>query len=441
MIFNVLLIEDEDSLRIPLKKLLELKQYQVFEAQDYKAATKKIRANHYDIYLLDIKLPDKNGISLLKEYNLQMRDKTIIITAHATIQSSVEAVKNGAFYYLEKPLDEELLFIQMSRITEMAKLKKSNIRLKQELIPEYSAGKIIYKSKQMKEIILRTTKLSQTDDSILIQGETGVGKEIIANFLYRNSRRKDNVFLPLNCANIPEQLFESELFGFKKGAFTGANDHYNGRFIQANKGTLFLDEIGEMPLNLQSKLLRILDDKTIYQLGSRTPREIDVRIITATNKNLWKEIQANRFRKDLYYRLKGCLIYIPPLRERKEDIMPLVFHFIQLFNTIYEKRINHITKEAENYLKEYSWGGNVRELKNTIKSIFSLKDNDTITFNDVLLSLRSREPKPKETFLTLEEYQRKYIKEVLEFTEFNVKKASELLNISRGRLYRKIQDV
>lgn len=438
---RVLIIEDELSLRNSLKKLLELRDYMVDEAEDYQTAKKKVSSREYAIFILDLKLPDNNGINLLKEFPEKMEGKTIIITAHATVSSAVEAIKNGAFYYLEKPLDEELLFIQMKKIIEYSHLKEKNISLKKELLYNQSSEAIIYKSQAMSDIISQAKKLSKTEDIIIIQGETGVGKEIIASFVHRNSKRKNKTFLPINCSTIPEQLFESELFGFKRGAFTGASKDYSGRFLQADQGTLFLDEISDMPLNLQAKLLRILDDKIIYQLGNKNPQKLDVRLITATNKDLWKEVGADRFRKDLYFRLRETMITIPPLRERKEDILPLFHHFISFYNNIYDKNIKGVSKKAEKHLLEYSWEGNVRELKNAVKGIFAYKDDDLIIPNDLLLSLNIHEEMTENYQLSLRDYEHQYIKKVLELHNFNVTKTAKILGISRTRLYRKMGQI
>lgn len=439
MAIKVLLIDDELALRKSLGKLLELRRYDVDEAEDFKTALKKIRYYDYDIFLLDLKLPDGNGIDLLKKYTFRMEEKTIIMTAHATIPSAVDAIQSGAFYYIEKPLDEELLFIQMEKIKELSRLKKNNLSFKNELISQHSSDDLIYKSPKMSEILSIARQFSKTDNTVLILGQTGVGKELMAKFIHKHSGRKDKTFLPINCSSIPEQLFESELFGFKKGAFTGASENYSGRFVQADKGTIFLDEIGEIPIHLQAKLLRVLEDESIYQLGNNAPRKIDVRIIAATNKDLWEDVRADRFRKDLYFRLKEAIIEIPPLTERKEDIMPLIWHFIGIFNNLFDKKISRITKEAELFLKEYPWEGNVRELKNSIKSIFSLKNTNSITINDLMISLHDTEKQRKKSTVTLQEYELKYIKEVLELTDFNVKKTAEILDISRARLYRKIK--
>jgi two-component system response regulator PilR (NtrC family) len=438
---RVLIIEDELSLRNSLKKLLELRDYMIDEAEDYQTAKRKVSNGEYAIFILDLRLPDNNGINLLKEFPEKMEGKTIIITAHATVSSAVEAIKNGAFYYLEKPLDEDLLFIQMKKIIEYSHLKEKNISLKKELLYNQSSEAIIYKSQAMSDIITQAKKLSKTEDIIIIQGETGVGKEIIASFVHRNSKRKNKTFLPINCSTIPEQLFESELFGFKRGAFTGASKDYSGRFLQADQGTLFLDEISDMPLNLQAKLLRILDDKIIYQLGNKNPQKLDVRLITATNKDLWKEVGADRFRKDLYFRLRETMITIPPLRERKEDILLLFQHFISFYNNIYDKNIKGVSKKAEKHLLEYSWEGNVRELKNAVKGIFAYKDDDLITPNDLILSLNIHEEMTENYQLSLRDYEHQYIKKVLELHNFNVTKTAKILGISRTRLYRKMGQI
>jgi two-component system, NtrC family, response regulator len=436
---KVLIIEDEISLRKSLKKLIELRKYEVDEAEDFTTACKHLRYYNYDIYLLDLKLPDGYGLQLLKKFKSKMEGRTIIMTAHATIPSAVDAIKNGAFYYLEKPMDEELLFIQMEKIVEFMDLKEKNLSFKNELLSQHSSDEIIFKSKKMSEVVSIARQYAKSDNTVLLQGDTGVGKEIMARFVHNHSPRKQKIFLPINCSSIPEQLFESELFGFKKGSFTGASENYNGRFIQADKGTLFLDEIGEMPVHLQAKLLRVLEDGVIYQLGNNKPQSVNVRLVAATNKDLREEVQAERFRKDLYFRLKGTTVYIPPLRERREDIMPLVWHFISTFNKLFDKKISRITKEAESFLMEYQWEGNVRELKNTIKSIFSLKTSDAITIKDLMLSLPDNESKIKQPFVSLHQFELNYIKEVLEANNFNIKKTSEILDISRARLYRKLK--
>lgn len=436
---HILIVEDELSLRKSLKKLIELRNYRVDEAENLETAYKKIRYSNYDIFLLDLKLPDGNGIDLLKRYPNKMEGRTIIMTAHATIPTAMDAIKSGAFYYLEKPLDEELMFIQIEKIIEITELREKNLSFKNELLNQHSTSDIVYESPKMAEVVALAKQYARADSNVLLQGNTGVGKEIMAKFIHNNSKRRDKSFLPINCSSIPEQLFESELFGFKKGAFTGAGENYSGRFLQADKGSLFLDEIGEMPLQFQAKLLRVLEDGVIYQLGNNNPQKVDVRIIAATNKDLKEEVEVNRFRKDLYYRLKGTVIYIPALRERREDIMPLVWHFISIFNNLFDKKITRITKEAETFLLQYPWEGNVRELKNTIKSVFSIKNSNSITITDLMMTLHESEKNVQRHFLTLHEYEIKYIKEVLEANNNNIKKTAKILGISRARMYRKLE--
>jgi transcriptional regulator with PAS, ATPase and Fis domain len=290
----------------------------------------------------------------------------------------------------------------------------------------------------MKEAVSKTRRLSATDNNILVQGPTGVGKELFATFIHAHSNRRGGVLLPINCSSIPEHLFESELFGFRRGAFTGANSSYDGRFVQAHEGTLFLDEVGEFPLQLQAKLLRVLDSGKIYQLGNKHPVPVDVRIIAATNKKLWEEVQRGRFRKDLYFRLNEALITIPPLAQRIEDILPLTHHFIGIFNKEYQKNINHIKPEAEELLKNHPWEGNVRELKNVLRNIYPLKDNDTITAQELCSMLGPQHHLPNCRFQSLEDHQLSYIQTVLNAYSYNIKKAAAVLKISRSRLYRKL---
>ena len=289
----------------------------------------------------------------------------------------------------------------------------------------------------MREAVSKTRRLSPTGNNILVQGPTGVGKELFATFIHAHSNRRSGVFLPINCSSIPEHLFESELFGFRKGAFTGASDSYDGRFVQAHQGTLFFDEVGEFPIQLQAKLLRVLDSRKIYQLGSKQPVPVDVRIVAATNKDLWEEVQKGRFRKDLYFRLNEALITIPPLAQRVDDILPLTHHFIDVFNEKYQKNINRLTPDAEELLKNHPWEGNVRELKNVLKCIYALKDNNTINAQELCAMLRPQQPHIN-GFQSLEDHQLSYIKTVLSAYSYNIKKAAAVLKISRSRLYRKL---
>jgi DNA-binding NtrC family response regulator len=436
---KILIVEDKELMRRIIKIHLKSLDFKIDEASTLQQADQKIEQNIFDVILLDLMLPDGNAIRLFDKYPQKMIDRTIVITAKATIPSVVEAVKKGAFNFLEKPVDKELLMAQVMKIIDLKRLSNGFKSMQTEITSDYAFENIIYESRQMEEIIARAKVLANTNNTILIQGETGVGKEVLAHSIHNYSQRRGEAFLPINCASIPGELFESELFGFEKGAFTGAVDSYQGRFVQANKGTLFLDEIGELPLPIQAKLLRILDENLIYPLKSKKAVKIDVRLISATNKQLNDEINLNQFRKDLYYRLKESTLMIVPLRERVEDILPLTRHYIRIYNQIYNKNVTQLSRSAEKYFLNYSWKGNIRELKNTIKSIIPFKKNSTIDLDDLSYSIIDRKEQQDERFMTLEEHEKRYILKVLKTTNFNISLTSEILGINRPRLYRKIK--
>lgn len=436
---KVLLVEDDPDLRESVKLLLDLYGFGVVEAPDFAAAVRLMEAGEFDVVILDLRLPDENGLKLFDLFPEKLASRTIIVTANATIPGVVDAIKKGAFNYLEKPYDEELLVAQIRKIVGMNRLQEENRSLKNEMGENFTFERVICHSPGMKEAIQRARVLAETDNIILIQGETGTGKEVLSRAIHNVSPRQNEIFLPVNCAAIPQDLFESELFGFEKGAFTGAVSSYSGRFAQADNGTLFLDEIGELPIHIQSKLLRILEDQVVYRLKSSDPLQVDVRLLAATNKDLEDEIKLKQFRGDLYYRLMEASIRIPPLRERLEDILPLVRHFIGVFNHLYNKEVKGISREAEEFFLNYRWPGNIRELKNTIKSIIPFKRNDIIEMNDLSHSILGGKQIEDKKFVSLDEYQKKYIYQVLKVTGFNISRASEILEISRPRLYRKIK--
>lgn len=436
---NVLLVEDQTHLRELLKAELELQEFKVDESASLLEAEQKLAKNQYDVIILDLRLPDGNSIRLLDKFPDRLTSRTIIVTANATIPSVVEAIQKGAFNYLEKPVDEELLIAQVRKIIQLNRLQDNYRSIRSEVASDYVFDDVVYESRQMEEIIQRGKVMAQTDNTVLIQGETGVGKEVIAQSIHNYSLRRKEVFLPVNCASIPSELFESELFGFEKGAFTGAVSSYSGRFVQADNGTLFLDEIGELPLTIQAKLLRILDEKIIYQLKSKKALKIDIRLIAATNKDLATEVDLEQFRGDLYYRLKESSIRIPPLRERPEDIMPLIRHYIRMYNHIYNKNVTRVSRDAENYFLNYSWRGNVRELKNTIKSLIPFKKNNTLNMDDLSYSILEGKEMDEQRFHTLEEQEKAYIQKVLKATGFNISRSADILGTNRPRLYRKIK--
>ncbi len=435
---RVLLVEDVEHLRNLVKAQLEMLGFRVDTAEDLKSAVQKTRQGDYDVFVLDLFLPDGNAIFLLEKFPGKTVSRTIIITANPSIPSVVEAIKKGAYNYLEKPVDPDLLAAQMDKVIELNRLKDEHRSMASEIASNFVFDDIIYESKQMEEVIKRAKILAGTNNTILIQGETGVGKEVLSHALHNYSGRSNKVFMPVNCAAIPPELFESELFGFEKGAFTGAVSNYSGRFMQADKGTLFLDEIGELPLPIQAKLLRILDERRIYPLKSKESAVIDVRLITATNRELIKEVKSRQFRDDLYYRLQESTITIPPLREREEDILPLFRHFVEVFNNVYNKEVSQISRDAEGYILGHRWEGNTRELKNTVKSIIPFKTTDTIELEDLSSAIVAGNDLCKKKIIPLEEYEDDYILKVLKITGFNISRAAESLGITRNRLYRKI---
>ncbi len=435
---KILLLEDAENLRRVLKTELEIEGFFVDEALDLKSAGRKIRQECYDVYILDLVLPDGESTALLEKFPNILSGRSIIITANATVPSVVEAIKKGAFNYLEKPIEPDLLKAQVDKIIEINRMKREHQAMTAEMAPTCTFETIVYESKKMEEVIARAKVLAETGNSILINGETGVGKELLAHATHNQSARKNCIFLPINCAAIPEDLFETELFGFEKGAFTGAVSNYMGRFIQADKGTLFLDEIGELPLHIQAKLLRVLDERRIYRLKSTEPVPIDVRLITATNRDLLQEVKAGQFRSDLYYRLQESTITLPPLREREEDILALFRHYMRLFGQVYKKEVTEISREAERFLVNHRWDGNVRELKNAVKSIIPFKTSDTIELSDLSSTIVGAGEDRKNKLVTMEEMEKDYILKVLKITRFNISRSAEILGMNRPRLYRKI---
>jgi len=436
---KILLVEDKENQRLFLKMVLEQEGYLVDEAEDLKGAVRKLRQGEYDVFILDLVLPDGNSILLLDKFSTLMSGRSIIITANATTPSVVDAIRKGAYNYLEKPIEPDLLKAQIEKILGNNHMIIKNRALCEEVVPDYTFDSLIYQSKEMEEVVHRAKILAKTGNTILINGETGVGKEVIAHAIHNHSPRKDEIFLPINCAAIPAELFESELFGFEKGAFTGAASNYSGRFIQADKGTLFLDEIGELPMPIQAKLLRVLDERRIYRLKSKEPVTINVRLIAATNRDLLQEVKSRQFRSDLYYRLQESIISIPPLRDREEDILTLFRHFIRRYSLLFNKEITGISPEAEQFLLNYHWDGNIRELKNTVKSIIPFKTNPIIQLDDLSSTIVGRAESSENKLVTLEEMEKNYILKVLKITRFNISRAANILGTNRPRLYRKIQ--
>lgn len=435
---KILILEDKENLRRLLKLELEAEGFRVVEAPDLETAARKMKQDVFDVFVLDLVLPDGESIALLDKFPALTSGRTIIITANPTVPSVVEAMQKGAFNYLEKPVEPGLLKAQIDKIVDINRLKNRHKAVCSEVVPDYTFDSLIYASKAMEEVVNRAKILAETDNSIFIYGETGVGKEVLAHSIHNYSRRNSKIFLPVNCAAIPEELFESELFGFEKGAFTGAVSSYSGRFIQADNGTLFLDEIGELPLPIQAKLLRVLDEQRIYRLKGKDPVSVNVRLMAATNRDLQQDIKTRQFRGDLYYRLQESTIVIPPLREREEDILTLFRYYMQMYSVVYSKDVTQISPEAEKFLLNHRWDGNVRELKNTVKSIIPFKTGSTIQLDDLSSAIVGKADDPQNRLVTLEDMEKNYILKVLKITRFNISRAAAVLGMNRPRLYRKI---
>jgi DNA-binding NtrC family response regulator len=439
---RILVIEDDRPLRESIKKFLEKKGFSVRTAENLAGAVDRLKTDDYDLLLLDLTLPDGSGMEILKGYSDRYQNRIVILTGTGTIESAVAAMKKGAFDLLQKPINPDILLLALNRALEFNRTSEDYQNLKQEVSDASGFEKFILSSGKMRELILTAKKYAASDHTILITGETGTGKELLAQAVHHHSRRKKNAYLIVNCASIPENLAESELFGYKRGAFTGAHQDYPGRFLMADRGTLFLDEIAELPLSVQAKLLRVLESGEVTPLKGTRPVKSDARIITATNKVLEKEVQAGRFREDLFYRIDLLKIHIPPLRERTEDILPLAAHFIRVSNIANSKRIERIDPEAGRLLCLYPWPGNVRELKNAIFKISVTSQQNEIRPEHLPLNIRNNAPAGNGDAgdLRLDHMEKTHIRKVLAMANFNHKKAAAMLGISRSSLYRKLEE-
>ncbi len=379
---KILVIDDEIAIRKTLKEILEYENHTVDTAKDGFEALDKVKANHYDVILLDIKMPKKDGIEVLESI-MQISPETpvIMITGHGTVETAVEALKKGAYDFLEKPLDLNRLLVAVRNALEKKDLVKETKKLRKKINKTYELIGESPAIKQVKEMIER---VAPTDARVLIIGENGTGKEIVARLLHEKSNRANGPFVEVNCAAIPSELIESELFGHEKGAFTSAYKSRKGKFELANGGTIFLDEIGDMSLAAQAKVLRVLEEQKLTPVGSNKQIKIDVRVIAATNKNLQEEIKKGNFREDLYHRLSVIIIRMPTLNERVEDIPLLVDYFLKLASEEYNMPRKSITDEAIKELQKIKWTGNIRELKNVVERLVILGGNP-ITDEDVKL--------------------------------------------------------
>lgn len=423
-----LLVVDDDSNFLKLIRLrLELAGYEVETALDEDEAISKVKEETFALSIVDLKLVNKDGITLMEEmHSISPYMPIIILTAHGSIESAVEATKKGAFNFLNKPFDPEELLLQIEKALENQRLVSEVKRLEGLLKDRHDFKNIIARSARMRGILDLVSRIAGTDSTVYISGESGTGKEVIARSIHLASERRDNPFVAINCAAIPETLMESQLFGHERGAFTDAKRSYEGMFAQADKGTIFLDEIGDMSLSIQAKLLRVLQEKQFYPIGGSKPVQVDVRVIVATNKDLETEVKNGNFREDLYYRIHVVPVEIPPLRERKEDIPLLAEHFLKQISRRMKKDIKAISPMAMQKLMLYDWPGNVRQLENTIEQAIALSRHDVLT-EDYVLPSKDLSAEPLMPFKeAVEDFKKGYVVRLLEFTKGNVSKAADL---------------
>jgi len=433
---NILIVDDDKNILVVLGLRLEAEGYRVAAASSPEDALRMVKDGVFDLALIDLKLSEKEtGIDLMeKMHQIAPEIPVIILTAYGTIDTAVEAMKRGAYSYLTKPFDRRELILQIKNGLEKSSLSREIRRLKALVDERYGFENIIGKSKKMIEVMKQAAKAAETDSSVCIHGESGTGKELIAKSIHLLSSRKDKPFVAVNCAAIPEGLLEGEMFGYEKGAFTGAIKNRRGYFSQAHGGTIFLDEVSEMPESMQVKLLRILQERQFYPLGGEKPVDVDVRILTATNKDLNDEVKNNRFREDLFYRIYVIPISLPPLRERKEDLPLLVDHFINKFEGKFKKKVKGISPSALNKLLSYAWPGNVRELENAIEYAMAMTTKELIG-DDLILQAKTVEEKLKPLKDAKNEFEKKYVSDILAMTGGNVSKAAELAGKYRGDFY------
>lgn len=438
---SVLIVDDEVGTRESIKMILK-NDYEVFLAKDAEEAFVQIKGHSPDVILLDIILPDIDGLKVLEKIKENDPEVVVImITATKTVKTAVEAMKLGAYDYVTKPFDVDELRLIISRALSNQALEKEVKYLRKEIDKGFSFGNIIGKSKAMEDIFKVVRQIADSKSTVLIMGESGTGKELISRAIHYNSNRKNYPFVTINCAAIPETLIESELFGHERGAFTNAIEKKLGRFEIAHRGTIFLDEIGELSLNTQAKILRFLEEKEFNRVGGSKTIKVDVRLITATNRELNQLLRKGEFREDLYYRINVVPIVIPPLRERKEDIPLLLDHFIKKFNEENNKKVKGLSKETLERIMNYDWPGNVRELENLIERVVALTSNEIIQPSELPFSLTNM-PKInglKESVLNgkvsfskaEEEFERDIILDALRRTNYVQSRAAETLGISR----------
>jgi two-component system, NtrC family, response regulator AtoC len=443
---KILVVDDEKNMRWALERALKAQGYEVYQAEDGKQGLEAALHIRPELVILDLKMPEMDGLAVLTALKEQAPEiMVVMITAHGSTASAVEAMKLGAYDYINKPFDIDELKLVVAKALEVENLKATVQRLEHEVKERYSFQNIIGKGQVIQSIFALIERIADTNATVLIQGESGTGKELVARALHYSSNRKNNPFIQVNCAALPESLLESELFGHEKGAFTGAIAQRQGRFELANGGTIFLDEIGEISPQVQVKLLRVIQERSFERIGGQQTINIDVRVVAATNKDLAVEMREGRFREDLFYRLNVIPLHMPSLRERKEDIPLLIEHFLKKYDP--KGRISSVHPAALKLLVDYCWPGNVRELENTMERLAIVTPGATIEASDIPAEFRHSRilPGPEVRFmmpesgLDLEQVEKAFITQALELAQGNKSKAAKLLGLTRHTLLYRIE--
>jgi len=447
---RILVVDDEYLIRWTLQQNLEKEGYEVILAETGEEALAKVKEEAPDIALVDIKLPGMDGYEVLeKALKIDQGIIPIMITAYDEVDKVVRAMKLGAFDYIAKPFDFSKVHLSIQKALEASQLKREIRHLRQEKKSQFGFDSIVAVSQEMARVFQIARKIAESDAAtVLIQGESGVGKEVVAHLIHERSKRQNMPFITVNCANFPEQMLENELCGHEKGAFTDAKEVKKGLLEVADKGTLFLDEIGDMNPSLQGKILRLVEQRIFRRIGGIKDIHVDIRIITATNKDLLKLKEEGKFREDLFYRINVASIRIPPLGERRDDILPLTKYFVEKYNEEFHKNVQKISKGVEDFLKNYGWPGNVRELKNVIERAMILGEGDTLLMEHLPIEILGQASKqggaiegiriPPEG-ISLEKVEEALVKQALKMTNGNQTKAAKLLDISRDALRYRMQ--
>ncbi|RAJ01636.1 DNA-binding NtrC family response regulator [Chitinophaga skermanii] len=438
---NLLIIDDEEQLRKLLSRLLSLEGYTIHEAANARAARKVLEKEDIHVILSDVKLPDANGVELSLEFKSKYPDTEIIVlTAYGNIADGVQAMKNGAFDYITKGDDNNKIIPLVSKALDKSLLQYRVKALEQKIGGKYGFNNIIGTSPEIKAAISLAEKVAATDVTVLLIGETGAGKEVFAQSIHQASQRKNNAFVALNCSAFGKDLLESELFGYRAGAFTGALKEKKGLMEEAHNGTLFLDEIGEMPIELQAKLLRVLETQEFYKVGDSKPTKVNIRVVAATNRELEKEIEQGHFRADLYYRLSAFLVPLPSLNQRRKDIVPLAHFFLQQVSPKLNRKMTGMTPAFEKALQEHTWKGNIRELKNVIERAVILAPGPVLDISELPIEFQWSNQPAEQNSLRLADVEKQHIVRVLHFTKGNKTKAAELMDIGLTTLYNKLKE-